>query len=299
MLKICRDAKALGFQGFFYDQIGKQWPSACFDSRHGHRPGEYVFTHDRETMLLDVIGAMHRDDPDFVLWSEAFNDTILDSVALYQGLAYVTDDGYNVANRFEDGASCDMFPEMTFYVFPELIMTDRNSTSLCTRKRANGCAVTNLRVDFEVRYRADRAYVERGEEPPPGYYANIRSKPGEKALMKSDSWRANRDYLRCVSDFQRKHGALLLGGTFKADEGFRVNGGKKIVANRWEDANGETGILVWNADDKPTKVSVEFGGRFILASEPERGEVNVADPIPPNSLRLYRYKVSDAKGLHL
>ena len=75
----------------------------------------------------------------------------------------------------------------------------------------------------------------------------------------------------------------------KADEGFLVKGGKKIVANRWEDANGETGILVWNADDKPAKVSVAFGGQFVLASEPERGEVNAADPIPPNSLRLYRY----------
>ncbi len=165
------------------------------------------------------------------------------------------------------------------------------------RLPTNGCAVTNLRVDFEVRYRADRAYVERGEEPPPGYYANIRSKPGEMSLMKSETWRANRDYLRCVSDFRRKHGALLLGGTFKADEGFSVKGGRKIVANRWEDANGETGILVWNADDKPAKVSVAFGGVLLSASEPERGEVNAADPIPPNSLRLYRYKVSDAQKI--
>ena len=77
-----------------------------------------------------------------------------------------------------------------------------------------------------------------------------------------------------------------------------VKGGRKIVANRWEDANGETGILVWNADDKPAKVSVAFGGRFVSASEPERGEVDVDDPIPPNSLRMHRYKVSDAKGLH-
>ena len=68
--------------------------------------------------------------------------------------------------------------------------------------------------------------------------------------------------------------------------------------SKW-DANGETGILVWNADDKPAKVSVAFGGRFVSASEPERGEVDVDDPIPPNSLRMHRYKVSDAKGLHL
>ena len=119
MLKICQDAKALGFQGFFYDQIGKQWPSLCFDARHGHKPGEFVYTHDRETMLLDVIGAMHKTDPDFVLWSESFNDTILDSVALYQGLYYVSDNGYNAANRFVDGVTCDMYPEMTFYTGSE------------------------------------------------------------------------------------------------------------------------------------------------------------------------------------
>ena len=290
MLKICRDAKALGFQGFFYDQIGKQWPSQCFDTRHGHMPGEFVFTQDREAMLLDVIGAMHKADPDFVLWSEAFNDTILDSWALYQGLSYVWDADYNVANRFDDDASCDMFPEMTFYVFPELIMTDRNSTPLCTRKRANGCAVTNLRVDFEVRYRADRTYVERGEEPTPGCYDNVCSKPGEVSLMKFQTWRTNRDYLRCVSDFRRKHGAMLLGGTFKADEGFSAKGGRKIVANRWDGANGETGILVWNADDKPAAVKVSFGGTLVSASEPERGEVNVDEPIPANTLRLFKYR---------
>ena len=288
MLKICRDAQALGFQGFFYDQIGKQWPSLCFDARHGHRPGTFVYTHDRETMLLDVIGEMQKVDPDFVLWSEAFNDTILDSVGFYQGLYYVTDAGYNVANRFVEGVSCDMYPELTFYTFPELVMSDRNNTSLCTRKRANGCAVTNLRVDFEVRYRADRAYVERGDEPLPGCYSNVCSKPSEIPLMKSETWRANRDYLRCVSDFRRKNGDLLLGGTFKADEGFSVKGGKRIIANRWDGANGETGILVWNADDMPAKVSISFGGRLISASEPERGEVDVHEPIPANTLRLYR-----------
>ena len=290
MLKICRDAKELGFQGFFYDQIGKQWPSACFDTRHGHWPGAFVYTRDRETMLLDVIGAMHKDDPDFVLWSEAFNDTILDSVALYQGLAYVTDAGYNVANRFGVDASCDMFPEMTFYVFPELVMCDRNSTSLCTRKRANGCAVTNLRVDFEVRYRADRAYVERGEEPPSGFYDNICSKPGERLLMKTETWRTNRDYLKCVSDFRRANGDLLLCGTFKADEGFSVKGGKMIVANRWDGKNGEAGILIWNADDKPAKCTLSFAGKFVSASEPERGEVDADEPIPANTLRLYKFR---------
>ena len=179
---------------------------------------------------------------------------------------------------------------MTFYVFPELIMTDRSSTSLCTRKRANGCAATNLRVDFEVRYRADRQYVTYGTEPPKGYYGKIVSKPSEEALMKSDSWRANRDYLKCVSDFRRANGDLLLCGTFKADEGFGVTGGEKIVVNRWDGKNGEVGILVWNAGDKPAVVKVSFDGRLLSVREPERGEVDADEPIPPETLRLYRYR---------
>ena len=296
MLKICQDAKALGFQGFFYDQIGKQWPGACFDSRHGHRPGEFVYTHDRETMLLNVVNTMHKDDPDFVLWSESFNDTILNSVALYQGLFYVTDGGYNVANRFVDGNACDMYPEMTFYTFPELIMCDRNSTSLCTRKRANECAVTNLRVDFEVRYRADRDYVERGEEPPDGYYGKIVSKPTEAGLMRSETWRENRDYLKCVSDFRRTNSDLLLAGTFKADEGVKVSGGRKIIANRWDGEKGETGILVWNADESPASVMISFDGSLLSVSEPEKGAVESTDAIPANTLRLYRYLRLEAQN---
>ena len=169
-------------------------------------------------------------------------------------------------------------------------MTDRNNTSLCTRTRATGCAVTNLRVDFEVRYRADRDYVERGAELAPDAYAKIRSKPSEISLMKAETWRANRDYLRCVSDFRRKHGVMLLAGTFKADEGFTVKGGRKIIANRWDGANGETGVLVWNADEKPAKVSVAFDGAFVSVSEPERGEVDADEPIPANNLRLHKFR---------
>lgn len=290
MLGICRAAKALGVQGFFYDQIGKQWPSACFASGHGHRPGEFVYTRDRETMLLDVIRAMREEDPDFVLWSESFNDTIFGAVALYQGLGYVSDAGCNAANRFDPDAACDMYPELTFYTFPELVMCDRNSTSLCTRHRANGCAATNLRVDFEVRYRADREYAERGTPPPAGYYDRIVSKPHEPDLMTEDAWRANRDYLRCVNDFRRANGDLLLSGTFKADEGFAVSGGCKIVANRWDGRDGETGILVWNAGDGPAAVEVAFDGEAVSVSEPESGTVSAAAPIPPDTLRLYRFR---------
>ena len=100
----------------------------------------------------------------------------------------------------------------------------------------------------------------------------------------------NRDYLKCVSDFRRANGDLLLCGTFKADEGFSVTGGEKVIANRWDGTNGETGIFAWNAADKPAAVKIAFDGRLLSVREPERGEVDAAEAIPPNTLRLYRYR---------
>ena len=290
MHKICHAARDLGFQGFFYDQIGKQHPWPCFDARHGHRVGENVWTADRAKLWRGVLDDIRREDPDFVLWSEAFNDTLLDSISLFQGLGYVTDAWWGVHRRFAADREIDVYPEMMFYVFPELVMTDRNSTSLCTRTRANGALATNLRIDFEVRYRADREYVESGVPPAAGAYGTVKHKPSEVQLMTAENWAGDVRYLKAVNDFRRANDDLLLRGTFKADEGVKVNGGEKIVANRWDGKNGETGILVWNADDKPVAVEVLFGGKLVSACEPERGYVDGSEPIPPNTLRLYKYR---------
>ena len=296
MLKICKDARDLGYLGFFYDQIGKQWPWPCFDVRHGHRAGQYVWQADRETLFKGIIDEMHKTDPDFILWSEAFNDTLLPSVACYQGLDYVRqgdgrDDSWKAENRFVPDIGCEMYPELTVYTFPELITCDRVSDPFCTRARANGCAATNLRVDFEVRYPGERAYVEKGALPSKWEYDRVSSKTAGLAYMQEPGhWQEDRDYLKCVSDFRRRYREILLRGTFRADEGFAVSGGEKIIANRWTGTNGEEGVLVWNAADKPADVKVTFSRPLVACAEPERGEVAASDPIGANALRLYRFK---------
>lgn len=297
MLKICRQAKMFGADGFFYDQIGNQMPRLCFDTRHGHRRGANVYTHDRETMLAGIIAAMQKEDPEFMIWSEQFNDTILGSVAHNQSLAYTTDKGFNVLSRFNPAAEMEYYPEMAFCAFPELRASDRRSTAACSRHRANETAVCNLRVDLEVRYVPDRKYVEEGIEPAPGAYDNMASRPSEIEVMKAANWKSDRDYLRAVSDFRRANRDLLLRGTFRADEGFAVSGGEKIVANRWDGSEGMLGILVWNADPVPRKVAVRLttGGVLVATSEPERGVVDPGDAIPANSLRLYRYRMTGMK----
>ena len=290
MLKICRDAYKLGYSGFFYDQIGKQWPWPCFDARHGHRAGQYVWQNDRVSLFEHVIGEMQKDDADFVLWSEAFNDTLLTSVACYQGLDYVRGD-WCVENRFFDGIGCEMYPELTAYTFPELITTDRVTDPFCTRSRANGCAVTNLRVDFEVRYPGDRWYAEKGVAANRWEYSRISFPPfGLPRMLTSDNWQRDRDYLKLVNDFRLRHREILLRGTFKADEGFVVTGSERVIANRWTAANGEEGILVWNTADVPTTVALKTEKTFVGCSEPEHEDVSPQLPIKANALRLYRYK---------
>ena len=37
-------------------------------------------------------------------------------------------------------------------------------------------------------------------------------------------------------------------------------------------------------------VEVLFGGKLVSACEPERGYVDGSEPIPPNTLRLYKYR---------
>ena len=296
MLKNCRDAQELGYLGFFYDQIGKQWPWPCFDVRHGHRAGQYVWQDDRETLFKGVLDEMRKTDPDFILWSEAFNDTLLPSVSCYQGLDYVRQgdaraDSWKPENRFVPDIGCEMYPELTAYTFPELITCDRVTDPFCTRARANGCAATNLRVDFEVRYPGDRAYVEKGALPSKWEYDRVSSKTAGLAYMQEPGhWREDRDYLKCVSDFRRRYREILLRGTFRADEGFAVAGGEKLIANRWTGANGEEGVLVWNAANKPADVKVSFGRPLVACAEPERGEVAASDLIGANTLRLYRFR---------
>lgn len=290
MLKICRDAYELGFSGFFYDQIGKQWPWPCFDARHGHRAGAYVWQADRISLFESILGEMQKSDPDFVLWSEAFNDTLLTSVACYQGLDYIRGDWY-VENRFCEGIGCEMYPELTAYTFPELITTDRVTDPFCTRARANGCAVTNLRIDFEVRYPGDRWYAQKGTPVSEWEYKRISFPPfGLKRMLTDANWRSDRDYLKCVNDFRLKYREILLRGTFKADEGFELTGGEGVIANRWTGTNGEEGILVWNMTDAAKKVEIRFKGTLLGCAEPEQGDVLATAPLGANSLRLYRYR---------
>ena len=62
------------------------------------------------------------------------------------------------------------------------------------------------------------------------------------------------------------------------------------MANRWDSADGQTAILVWNAAERPQKIDVSYPGQLLYAEEPESGKVDADTAIPANTLRLLVYR---------
>ena len=284
MLEICRDAKAYGFDGFFYDQIGVQRPRACFSPNHGHRVGEWVYANDRHSLFKEVADVIHSEDPEFVLSAESYNDSIFDSCAWFEGWC----DG-RTWDRFDLQHVHDWFPEMTFYTFPEVVATDRSYTPCYDRRQMNGAVAVNCRVNFAVRYRVDRTFVETGKAPGPEDVKYMLS-PTDWKYMASVDWATCRGYMKLVNEWRKQNKKFLLRGTFKADEGFVAKGSGNFTANRWDAADGQSAILIWNDNAQPTDFTVGFSGQLLYAEEPENGTVDPSTPIAPNSLRLYVFK---------
>lgn len=289
MLKICRDARGYGFEGFFYDQTGVSRPRQCFAAEHGHEPGDWVYTDDRRRLFKTVADMIHSEDPEFVLWAEGYHDGLFDSTAVFEGW-----DWQGAAwHRFEKGHVMDYFPEMTFYAFPEIVATERSYTPSYDRRKMNSAVVMGCRINFAVRYRVDRDFVERGIVPTAAQTADMIS-PTDHEMMAAADWAGNRAYCKVVGDFRRAHRELILRGRFRADEGFSVAAAGDVVANRWDAADGRTAILVWNGDlEKAQAVTVRYSGQLLFAEEPEAGRVSPEAPIPANSLRLYVFKTAE------
>lgn len=291
MLRVSRQAKGYGFNGLFFDQMGTSEPKHCFSARHNHRPGDLVWCRDRPLFFRNLLAEIRATtDPDTPLLAEGWNDSINESTIICQGNGNPVESEL-ILRRFDDQAIIEPFPELIFYTFPEVIYTDRFFSPYATRTRANATAATNLRIDIESRYVPDRPYCESGIRPATNAYDLMFHAPKDQlAGYWTEDWAKNRDYLRTVCDFRRANRDLLLRGRFVATDGFACAGGRKIVANRWVGADGQSGILVWNADSEPAAVTVSSEGRLVSVTEPEAGQVDPAAPIPANTLRLFRFR---------
>jgi len=287
MLAVARFAHELGADGILYDQLGNSLPKPCYGKGHGHAPGAMAFADDTEGFLHYINDSMQKLHPGFLVATEGLGDTFSDTIALYHGMsvgAYPFFHGENVKLRLSGGRNpgVDFFPEMFRYTFPEVVSSARINNPFCHRFGVNYCASFGLKHEIEIRYRPDRVYVETGKYPGDEAYSNILGKP-DIARMAATDQRTAQNYMKLVSDFQRKWSKYLLTGDFRDTDGCPVTG---ITARRFEAADGTSAVLVWNVLDTPVAPVIAPGTRIAACESPEDGSVDPRSPVPPDSLRV-------------
>ena len=288
MMEVTKEAQYLGFNGLYFDQVAKQWPWQCWAKNHGHRPGTWVWVEDRVRYLRNIHDEMVKRDPEFILTSEGYNETVSDSCSISLGLG----DSSSISHRFETNAIDYKFPEMAFYAFPRLRTSDRYPSPHRSRTDINGTAILGYAADIEVRYPADRRVFEKCENVTAKDYGTVYDKPTWDSGLEKGDLVADRDYFKRVNDFRYANREVILRGDFKDTTGFSVDTeAEHWMAKRWLSKDGRRdGILVWNADVKPQRFSVKCAGVFESACAPGEGAVEAQSPVPANSLRLYLYR---------
>jgi len=271
-------AHALGSDGILYDQLGVGAPRACFADNHGHPRGAIVYTGERARFLRDIAEEMRLVDPDFIVLTEGFHDTIQDSCAAFHGWGSCVGEAAAAAFKARGREMSDWMPEVTRCAFPAFRCSMRVPTPIVARTTVNYAALFGFLHELEVRYTPDRAYLERGVRPKTADYGTIRQKPDLTSMLHTDPVAAAA-YLKRVSDFQRAHRDFLLRGFFLDSVGVTLRGETASVgATRWRAADGREAVLVWNAADVPQRTDVTVDG---VAWR------DAAAPLAPDSLRLH------------
>lgn len=253
-------AHALGSDGILYDQLGVGEPRPCFAENHGHVRGAVVYAEERVRFLRDIADEMRLVNADFIVLTEGFHDTVLNSCAAFHGwgscLSLAAASSFATRGR---GMS-DWMPEIAKTAYPALQSTMRVPTPILTRTIVNYAALFGFKHELEVRYAPDRAYLECGIRPQTSDYGTIREKPNLTTMHRTDPVKAAA-YLRRVCDFQRRHRDFLLRGMFRDGEGVVLGGETESVgAVRWQAGDGRSGVLIWNASCEPRQVSVAVDG---------------------------------------
>ena len=292
--EIASDAVALGFDGLYVDQLGKQRPLYCCDGRHDHPAGTWVFGQDRVALMESMRAACVAKNPNFVLETEGYCEPMASTCVINLGLAYILD---GVGRRFNESAWLDAWPELSFLTNPDYITSDRFASPIRTRHEVNAAAAVGYRLDLEIRYATDRQLFEKCEHVDYAEYKTVVdppwdfSPPYSEEQFRQRDLKAERAYIKAVNLFRLKHRDVLLRGIFRDELDFRVvTDARHYTAKRWVSRDGrKSGVLVWNGDAVPRTFTVRANALFVGADEPEAGAVDEAKPIPSESLRLYSF----------
>jgi hypothetical protein len=290
LLMLAMQANSLGADGILYDQLGGRGPLPCYAEGHGHPVPAMVYEYDRKEMLREIAEKMKGVNPDFVLMTEGFFDTLLDSIAYFHGylLGIFKDSADRIACQQREPGMNGIFPEMARYTYPEVACTVRVPSPLMSRSMANYTCAYGWRLEIETRYAPDRDYLLTGHIPKVEDYGTVLDKP-DLSLMQSLPAGETAAYMRRVAEFQKRNTPLLMTGTFTDTEGFTCKGAG-VVAKGYK-AGDLLGVVLWNTSDKSAAFTLRVPeAECVSASEPEQGTIEAFSPLAPQTLRLIVWK---------
>jgi hypothetical protein len=275
IMDLALNAKSLGVDAFYIDQVGVRSPLLCFSDKHDHSLPQDAYTKYRVKMMKDIRNRMKEIDPRMSIITEGTVDALLTDIDVFHGLgpgSIITPNAY---------------PAMFRYTFPESIIIQLNACPATSRYDANYATVFGLRHEIMCRYEADAEYLRTGKIPTRESYYDlwINDPPILSKITEAPADEVAR-YTHALIQFENDHAGFFRTGKFIDEVGINVNG-NDILAKGFTDGN-RIGVVVWNrhmSEKRDFTLSVP-GYRMIKASEPGKPEVKADSPVDANSLRI-------------
>lgn len=251
---------SFGADGILYDQIGGMPPYPCFNESHPHMNGKpsLSFTQGRRRMIARI-REQAKKHPGFAVMSEHATDCYSPYFDCMHGIETVPT---GAQNDEQCEHSVCMMPELFRYSFPDMMITVRNAKPTMYGRYVNYGFLFGLKYEMEVRYRTDQQDI------------------------RSDYMPWNREYMKTVADFRRKHEKYLLLGTFRDTDGID-NPSRTLYAVRYEAEDGTSAIALWNsgAETRSTK-DIRFEGKAVRWETPDASGDGMIDSLGPDKIAI-------------
>lgn len=294
MLQLAKDANDLGADGLLYDQLACTSPMYCYNPDHGHPVPAITYLEDRNENMKYVQQEMAKINPEFVVMTEGMIDAQINTVDMFHasGPAFMTPTKKRFLQRFDGTASFFDFAEMYRYTFSEAVMIARLSNPAQTRFTLNYNLSYGVRSEVELRYAADRKYVQDNVIPTKEDYANVKGIPNVELIKEAGDPVESEKYYKKVLTFQKEHAGLLMNGRFLAGRDVRLEASSEyVMANAFEAADGKLGVVVWNVSDEPVSYKVSYPGYTVKSiCAPDAEGLRSGDPIAPESVHLVLFE---------
>lgn len=294
MLQLAKDAYDLGADGLLYDQLACTTPKFCYNPTHGHAVPAITYEEDRNDNMMYVQQEMAKIDPEFVVMTEGILDSQMNTVDMFHGSspALVLPSKEKTIKRIDESDTYSHFAEMYRYTFPEAIILGRLPNPAHTRFTLNYLLAYGSRNEMELRYAADRKYVQDNIIPTKEDYANVTGAPNIELMREAGDPVEAEAYYKKVLTFQKKHSDLLMNGRFLADRDVKLEASSKyVMANAFEAADGKLGVVVWNVSDEPVSYKVSYPGYTVKSiCAPDAEGLRPGDPIAPESVHLVLFE---------